>query len=157
VDAVLERRLVLDQVEPKAGELALLADLGIGEPDRRHQVALGERRQHHRVDLVGLAGQGSEALDLLRIGDLDRPAFLLERVVNEPRTGHRLDHGRDGLCLDLIDSAGQPPQRVDVRRDGELVEVLSLPGKQADIELLATQIESSVQHMKRAYLVLRGW
>ena len=40
VDAVLERRLVLDQVEAKASELALLADPRIGKPDRRHQVAL---------------------------------------------------------------------------------------------------------------------
>jgi hypothetical protein len=37
-----------------------------------------------QVGLVGLAGQGSEALDLLRIGDLDRPALALERVVDEP-------------------------------------------------------------------------
>jgi hypothetical protein len=33
--------------------------------------------QHHRIDLVRLAGQGSEALDLLRVGDLDIPAWGL--------------------------------------------------------------------------------
>jgi hypothetical protein len=53
-DAVLQGRLVLDQVEAKAGELAFLAHPRNGKPDRRHQVALGERRQDERVDLVGL-------------------------------------------------------------------------------------------------------
>jgi RibD C-terminal domain len=37
MDPVLEHRAVLDQVEAKGGELALLADVGIGQPDRRHQ------------------------------------------------------------------------------------------------------------------------
>jgi hypothetical protein len=119
VDAVLERGLVLDEVEAKTGELALLADVGIGEPDRRHQVALGEHRQHHRVDLVGLAGQGSEALDLLGVGNLHAPALPLERVVHQPRTRHRLDHGANRLCVDLIDPPGEHPQRVDVRRNGD--------------------------------------
>jgi len=61
-------------VEAKAGELALLADAGVGQPDRRHQIPLAERRQDPGVDLVGLAGQRREALDLLSVGDLDRPA-----------------------------------------------------------------------------------
>jgi hypothetical protein len=39
VDPVVERRLVLDQVEAKAGELALFPDPGVGKPDRRHEVA----------------------------------------------------------------------------------------------------------------------
>jgi hypothetical protein len=126
VDPALKRRLVLDQVHPEAGELALLADPRIGRPDRRHQVAVGERRQDERVDLVGLAGQGSEALDLLRVGDLDRPALGLERVVDEPGAGHRLDHGADGLAVDLVDPPSERSQRVDVGRNGELVEMLSL-------------------------------
>jgi hypothetical protein len=58
--------------------------------------------------------------------------------------------------VDLVDPPGEPPQRLDVGRDGQLVKVLSLPGEQADIELLATEIESSVQHVKRASLVRRG-
>jgi hypothetical protein len=40
VDPVLERRLVLEQVKAKAGQLALFAYPGVGEPDRRHQLAL---------------------------------------------------------------------------------------------------------------------
>jgi hypothetical protein len=73
---------VLDQVKAKTSELALLADPGIRQPDRRHQVAVAERSQDLGVDLVGLAGKRSEALDLLRVGDLDVPAILLERVVD---------------------------------------------------------------------------
>jgi hypothetical protein len=138
---------VLDRVEAKAGELALLADVGIGQPDRRHQITVAEHREDHRVDLVGLAGQRREALDLLRAGDLDHPALLLERVVDEAGAGHRLDHRADRLSVDLRDPAGEPSQRVDVGRDGELVEMRSLLGEQADVELLATEIESSVQHV----------
>jgi hypothetical protein len=121
VDAVLEHRAVLDQVKAKAGELALLSDPGIGKPDRRHQVALGERRQDQRVDLVGLAGERGEALELLGVGDLDLPALLLERVVDQAGTGHRLDHGADGLPVDLVDAPGEPAQGVGVRRCCQLV------------------------------------
>jgi hypothetical protein len=88
VNAVLERRLVLDEVQTEAGELALLADARIGQPDRRHQVAVGEQRKNLRVDLVGLACQRRETLDLLGVGDLDRQALLLESVVDGPCAGH---------------------------------------------------------------------
>jgi hypothetical protein len=54
VDAVLEARLVLDQVHAKARQLAHLPLPGIGEPDRRHQVALGEGCEDKRVGRVGL-------------------------------------------------------------------------------------------------------
>jgi hypothetical protein len=140
VNPVLERRLVVDHVHAKASELALIANPRVREPDRRHQVAMGQHRQHHRVDLVCLAGQRSEPLDLLRIGDLDIPAHLLERVVDEPGAGHRLDHGADRLAMDLVDPAGQPSERIDVRRDRELVEVLSPIREEADVELSSTQV-----------------
>ena len=96
VDAVLEHRLVLDQVKAKPRLLALAADTRIGQPDRRHQVALGEHRQDARVDLVGLARQRRQPLDLLRVGDQNLPAEALQRVVNEAGAGHRLDHPRTG-------------------------------------------------------------
>ena len=44
VDPVLQHRAVLDQVKAKAGQLALLSNPGVGKPDRRHQVAVAERR-----------------------------------------------------------------------------------------------------------------
>ena len=103
-------------MHPEPGQLALLANPRIGQPDRRHQVALAQHRQHHRVDLVGLAGQRREALDLLGVGDLDVPALLLERVVDEPSTSHRLDDGADRLCVNLVDSSRERSQRVEVRR-----------------------------------------
>jgi hypothetical protein len=42
--------------------------------------------------------------------------------------------------VDLFDSSRQGSQRVDVRRDDELVEVLSVLGEQADVDLLSTEI-----------------
>jgi hypothetical protein len=51
----------------------------------------------------------SSPLTLWAIGDLDVPALLLERVVDEPGTGHRLDHGADGLSVDLVDATSQGP------------------------------------------------
>jgi hypothetical protein len=99
---------------------------------------VGEHRQNHRVDLVGLAGQRRQALDLLGVGDLDRPAAGLKRVVDDPRAGHRLDNGADGLSMDLPDPPREGSQRVHVGRDDELLEVRSIIGEQADVELLST-------------------
>jgi hypothetical protein len=146
VDPVLEHRAVLHQLQTKAGQLALLADPGIGEPDRRHQVAVAQDRQHLRVDPVGLAGQGSEALDLVGVGDLDLPAFLFERVVDQPGAGHRLDHRADRLMVDLVDPTGEPPQRVGVGWRGQLVQLLSGLGEQTHLDLLSAEIQSGVQH-----------
>ena len=70
----------------------------------------------------------------------------LERVVDDPGAGHRLDHRADRLAVDLLDPAGEGPQRVDIGRDSELVEVLSLIAEQADIEALSAEIQSGVQH-----------
>ncbi len=121
VDPVLERRFVLDQVQPEPRQLALLPDSRIGQPDRRHQVAVAKGRQDEGVDLVGLAGQGCQALDLLGVGDLDRPPFSFEGVVDDPGAGHRLDHRADGLVVDLLDPPRQGPQRVGVGWDDELI------------------------------------
>jgi len=60
--------------------------------------------------------------------------------VDEPGAGHRFDDGADGLSMDLVDATGQGSQRVDVRWDGELVEMSTLVGEQADIELASTEI-----------------
>jgi hypothetical protein len=42
--------------------------------------------------------------------------------------------------MDLLDPPREGSQRVDVGRDGELVQVLSLIGEQSDVELLSTQV-----------------
>jgi hypothetical protein len=54
-----------------------------------------------------------------------------------------------------LDSAGEPPQRVDVRWDGELVEVLAVIPQLANVELSAAEIQSSVQHVERVVLGAR--
>ena len=72
MDPVLERRLVLDQVETKPRQLALRAP---ADRAARSPAPVARRAPPaHRVDPVGLAGQGRDALDLLGIGYLDRPA-----------------------------------------------------------------------------------
>jgi hypothetical protein len=55
MDAVLEHRLVLDQVQSKPRLLALPPDPRVERPDRRHEVAMREHRQHPCVDPVRLA------------------------------------------------------------------------------------------------------
>jgi hypothetical protein len=40
--------------------------------------------------------------------------------------------------VDLVDPSREPAQRVDVGRDGELVEALSAIGEQANIEPAST-------------------
>ena len=57
--------------------------------------------------------------------------------------------------MHLPDALGEHPQRVDVGRNGELVEMLSVVGEQTNIELLSIEIESSVQHVIRGLLGAR--
>ena len=60
--------------------------------------------------------------------------------MDEPRAGHRLDHGADRLRVDLVDPLRKPAKRVDIGRDGELVEMLTVVGEQADVELSSTEV-----------------
>ena len=60
--------------------------------------------------------------------------------MNEPGAGHRLDHGADRLCVNLVDPPRERSQALDVRWGGELVEVLALLGEQADVDLSPTQV-----------------
>jgi hypothetical protein len=142
-------------MEPKTREFALLAHPRIGQPDRRHQVTVRENRQHLRVDPVGLAGKPRQPLDLLSVRDLDLPALCFPgcRGPDERRSSTR--QPVDRLAVHLLDAPGEPPQRVDVGWNGELVEMLPVVGEQTNIELLSTEIESSVQHVKRGLLGAR--
>jgi hypothetical protein len=145
VDAVLQRRAMADEVQPEAGRLALAAKGRVGQPDLGHQITARQRREHPGVDLVGLAGQRRQALDLVRVGDQHVPAVLFELVVNEPRAVHRLDHAADPRALHR--GAGrQAAQPVGIGRRGPLVDDLPLVGDQTDVDLASTQIQSSVQH-----------
>ena len=120
---------------------------GRADPSVREERELARFRLHlvkHKsalnlgVDLVGLARQRREPLDLLGVGDLDIPALLLEGVVDDPRAGHRLDHRAHRLAVHLLDAASEPSKRVDVGRYGKLIQVLSLIGEQANVKLLST-------------------
>jgi hypothetical protein len=151
-DPVLERRLVLDQVHPKAGQLALLAHPRIGQPDRRHQIALREHRQDQRVDRVGLAGQRCEALDPSG-RRRSRPTSLPARACRG-RVGRRSSTRRPRR------RAGREPRRFAApgfgasRRQGgrRAVDMLASLGEQADVELARTEIRSRVQHLKPGLL-----
>ena len=147
VDAVLERRAVPHQMQAKARQLALTADRRIGQPDGRHQVALGEHREHPRIDLVGLAGKRRQPFDLLRVGDQHLPAVLFERVVHEARPVHRLDHSPHPTTGK---TAGKTAQPVGVRRHRGLADQLATLVKQTDVKPTSTQIQSSVQHERWA-------
>ena len=60
--------------------------------------------------------------------------------MDDAGAGHRLDHGADGLVVNLIDPMCEGPWRGDVGWDGELVEVLALAGEQADVNFPSTQV-----------------
>ena len=139
-----------DQMQPIAGQLALASDARVGQPDRRHQVPPRQLGQHPRVDLVGLAGQRREALDLLRVGDQHVPAPLLERVVDESRTGHRLDHRSDPLTAEPLREIAQP---VGVRRRRELRHRRAGRVDDTNIEPTSTQVQPNVQ-LRTGLLVL---
>ena len=143
VDAVLERRAMPDQMQPVARELALATDRRVGQPDRRHQVAPGQLGQHTGIDLVRLACQRREPLDLLRVGDQHLPAELFERVVHKPRPGHRLDHRPHPLTTQPLSKLPQPAR---VRRHAAVLDELAGVVDKAHIESTPTQIQPNVQH-----------
>jgi hypothetical protein len=93
-----------------------------GTRSRWERVARDER-----VRLVGLACRGSEALDPLGVCGLDLAALPLERVVDEPGAGHRLDHGANRLAVDLVDPASERSEPLDIGPDCELIEMIPLP------------------------------
>jgi hypothetical protein len=66
--------------------------------------------------------------------------------VNESSTAHRLDDRADLLTMDLLDPAGQSPERVDVGRHSELIEMLPLVAQKTDVDLPTAEIQSGKQH-----------
>src|SRR5438552_12437827 len=145
VHALLEAGAVAHQVQTPTRTLALSAHHRVGQPDRRHRIATSEFGKHPSVDPVGLAGQRCEALHLLRIRDLDLPARQLEPIVHEPRAVHRLDRRADRLAMP-IESSRQAEQAVGIRRCGTNFDGRSLTVKQMEVETLAAEIQTGVQH-----------
>ena len=126
-----------------------------GQPDRRHQLAASELGQYPGVDPVGLAGQRCEAFHLLRIGDLDLPARQLESVVHETGAVHRLDRGANRRAVPS-QTFGQSIEAVCIRRRGTNLERRTVTVKQVEVDTLAAQIQSGVQHCNGPPFVFRG-
>ncbi len=145
MDAVFEARAVTNEVEPKARPLALGADGGVGQPDRRYEVAPGELGEHAGVDLVGLAGERCEPLDLLGVGDRDLPARELELVVDEARPVHRLDR-RAHRSLVAGEPARERAQTVGIGGRGTRLDGHPVRIERAVVDALAAAVQSYVQH-----------
>jgi hypothetical protein len=146
VHVLLEAGAVAHEVEAPARALTLGAHERVGEPDRRHQLPPRQLGQHPGVDAVGLAGKGRKPVQLLRIGDLDLPARELEPVVDEPRPVHRLDRGahRRSVTGDTLVQAVQP---VSIGRSSATLDYRTLAVEQVEVETLATEIRTGVQHV----------
>jgi hypothetical protein len=145
VHALLQAGAVADEMQPPACPLALGADARVGQPDRRHQLAAGQLGQHPGVDAVGLAGRRRQALQLLRIGDLDLPPGELEPVVHEAGAVHRLDRGADRFAV-MVESRRQRVQAISIRRRGANLDGRALAIEQLGVETLATEIQPGLQH-----------
>ena len=155
VHALLQARAMTDKMQTPARPLALSAHARVRQPDRRHEIAAGKLGQHPGVDPVGLAGERRQSLHLLRIGDLDLPARQLEPVVHETRAVHRLDRGADRFAV-TIESRRQRVQAISIRRRGAILDRHTLAIEQMEVETLATEIQTGVQHCNGPPFVYRG-
>ncbi len=142
-------------MQPEAGPLAFRADSRVGQPDRRHQIVAGQLCEHPGVDPVGLEGKRRQTFHLHGIGDLDPPAGELELIVNETGAVHRLDR-RENRLAEAADTSGQAAQSVGVWRRGADLDPLAQLIEQAEVETLAAEIQSHVQHCLGPPFVSRG-
>ena len=145
VDALFQAGAVADEMEPPARPLPLGPDHWVGQPDRRHEVTAAELGQHPGVDPVGPAGERRQPLHLLRISDLDPPAGQLEPVMDEAGAVHRLDR-RPHLLSVTTEALGQATQTVSVWRRRTSLDRDTVSVEQTEIEALATEIQTGVQH-----------
>jgi len=80
---------------------------------------------------------------------------LLELVVDEPGAVHRFDR-RDDRLAEAADASGQAAQTVSVGRRGTDLDLLAQLIEQAEVETLAAEIQSGVQHCVGPPFVSRG-
>jgi len=145
VHALLQARAVADEVQPPAGAFAFATHGGVGQPDRRHQLAARELGQHPSVDAVGLAGERRQPFHLLRVRDLDLPAGELEPVVHEAGTVHRLDRRTDRRPI-TVEPLRQAMQTVRIRWPRTNLDRRAISVEQMEVETLAAEIQTGVQH-----------
>jgi len=136
---------VADEVQPPARPLSLGADVRVGQPDRRHELTARELGQHPSVDPIGFAGEWCQSLDLLCVRDLDLPTRPLELVVDEARPVHRLDRSSDRRAV-ATEPFRQSAQAVGIRRGRTKFDRRTLTVKQVEVETLAAEIQTGVQH-----------
>jgi hypothetical protein len=153
--ALLQARAVTNEMEPEAGPFALGADLWVGQPDRRHEIAARQLCEQPGVDPVGLAGQRRQPFHLDRVGDCNVPTGLLELVVDKAGAIHRLDR-RPHRLGETSDASGKAAKTVSVGRRGTDLDPLSQLSEQAEVETLAAEIQSRVQHCVGPPFVSRG-
>jgi hypothetical protein len=82
---------------------------------------------------------------LLRVSDLDLPPSELEPVVHKARPVHRLDRGADRSAVTL-ESLTQTAKTVGVGRRRAYVDRPTIRVEQVEVETLATEIQTGVQH-----------
>ena len=122
------------------------AQLGRRQPDRRHQIPERQLRQHPRVDLVGLARQRRQPLDLLRVGDQHLPAVA--RPARRARTARRSSTPPPRAPARHTPPPAAPARtgRRDPRARRKRSTSSPSIGDQAHLNPLATQIQTNVQH-----------
>src|SRR5439155_23379319 len=82
---------------------------------------------------------------LARVGDLDPAAGQLERVVYEACSVHRLDRGPNRQ-VEAVEAESKTAQAVGIRRCRAHLHARSGPVEQMEVETLAAEIQSDVQH-----------
>jgi hypothetical protein len=146
---------VADEVQPPTRPLAFGADARVGQPDRRHQIAARQLGEHPGVDPFGLASERRESFYFLRVGNVDLPPGQLEPVVHEAGAVHRLDRGANRRAVPS-ETFGQSIEAVCIRRRSTNLERRTFTPKQVEVDTLAAQIHSGVQHCNGAPFVFRG-
>ena len=78
MDAVLEHGADLGEGHASAGELALVAQLGGGDPDRREGTQVEQGGQASGVELIGLVDVAHHGLGLGGVGQEGQAAGLFD-------------------------------------------------------------------------------
>jgi hypothetical protein len=118
---------------------------GSGSQIAWHELAPRELGQDPGVDPVGLAGKRGEPLGLLRVCDLDLPAASSSWSCTKRAPFHRLDRGANQLPV-AFEPQRQTVKAVGVKRHRADVDRRALIVKEMEVETLATEIQTGVQH-----------
>ena len=123
-------------MKSEPGELALFSDPRVWQPDRRDQVALAQSVASTIESIRSvLQARGARPLTFWASAiSTDQPSCSSVSWTIRAPVIDSIDRA-DRLVVGLLDPPGERFQGAGVGRDDELVEVLSLIGEQADVEL----------------------